>query len=66
MEISTGPGIGARADAQFCSDKCRSKDYRERKKRARQLADRGFKLSRIAKELRSNNATVRGWLKAKK
>ena len=66
MEISREKTTGARADARLCSDKCRAKAYRERKHRAIQLSQQGWTPARIAKDLGSTTATVRGWLKAKK
>ena len=57
---------GAREDARLCSDKCRAKAYRERKKKARQLAETGWRVARIAKTLGSDRGRVKAWLKAKK
>ena len=65
IEVSK-ESTGARTDATFCSDKCRSQDYRDRKKLAGQLKKKGWKIPRIAKEVGSKQETVRGWLKAKK
>ena len=66
MEISREKTTGARADARLCSDKCRAKAYRERKHRAIQLSQQGWTPARIAKDLGSTTATVRGWLKKKR
>ncbi len=55
---------GRRADAQFCSTACRSRDYRRRQKEAHALARKGFTPAKIAKTLRSDTKTVRGWLSA--
>lgn len=63
IEISLDHPIGRRTDAQFCSDACRARDYRGRRAKARVLADRGLTATKIAAELRSDAATVRGWLK---
>jgi endogenous inhibitor of DNA gyrase (YacG/DUF329 family) len=61
IEISrTG---GARTDAVFCSDKCKSRDYRQRKATARSLRDDGVPLLKIANQIDTDPATVRGWLK---
>lgn len=65
IEISRDPTTGARADAKFCSDACRSRHYRERKRRARQLAGRGWSEARIAEKLGTETQTVLGWLKKK-
>ncbi len=51
--------------AVFCSDACRHKDYRDRKNQARQLVARGTSIADIAKTLRSDTETVRGWIRQK-
>ena len=56
---------GKRADAQFCSTACRSRDYRRRRKEARALAFRGLTPAKIAQKLRSDTKTVRAWLSAR-
>ena len=56
---------GKRADAQFCSTACRSRDYRRRRKEARALARRGLTPAKIAQKLRSDTKTVRAWLSAR-
>jgi hypothetical protein len=56
---------GFRADAKFCSDACRARHYREKKRRARQLASKGWPADRIAKELGRETKIVRGWIKRK-
>ena len=66
MEISRNPTFGARSHAVFCSTRCRSQDYRDRQKRARQLAKKRWTAARIAKKVRSDTSTVKGWLRAKK
>lgn len=53
---------GARTDAMFCSDACKSKDLRDRKKLARALA-KSLPPAQIAERLRSDEATVRRWLR---
>lgn len=60
IEISTSGG--ARADAVFCSNACKSKDYRQRRSEARKLAKK-MSPAAIAKQLRTDAKTVRGWLK---
>ncbi len=61
IEISrTG---GARADTVFCSDKCKSKDYRQRRATARSLQDKGVSLRKIAKQIDTDIETVKNWLK---
>ena len=66
IEISLDPTTGARTDAKFCSDACRARHYREKKKRARQLASKGWTAARIAKKLGRETKIVRGWIKTKK
>ena len=56
---------GKRADAQFCSTTCRSRDYRRRRKEANALAREGLTPAKIAKALRSNTKTVQAWLSAR-
>ena len=53
---------GRRTDTQFCSDACRSRDYRWRRKEARALARKGLTPAKIAQKLRSNTERVRAWL----
>ena len=57
---------GARTDAMFCSQACKSKDYRERGHQARKLHAKGQTVNQIAKRLRAKEKTVRGWLRARK
>jgi hypothetical protein len=52
----------ARASRQFCSTSCRSKAYRERQDRARQLYAGGKTIETIAEELDSDPTTVRKWI----
>lgn len=63
FEISLNKQTGNRADSVFCSDKCKSADYRDRKRTARQLASKNVPLRQIATEVRSDVATVRDWVK---
>jgi endogenous inhibitor of DNA gyrase (YacG/DUF329 family) len=53
---------GARADAVFCSQACKSKDYRTRQADARRLAAAGHRPSEIAKQVRSDERTVLKWI----
>jgi hypothetical protein len=55
-----------RDDAKFCKPACRSRAYRERKKRAQQLFDSGSSLQTIVKELDSDLETVKGWTNKKR
>jgi hypothetical protein len=52
----------ARTNRRFCSNACRSKNYRERQEKARRLQADGLSLSEIARELDSDKETVQGWL----
>jgi hypothetical protein len=52
----------ARSSRRFCSTGCRSKAYRERQDRARQLHTAGKTFEEIAAELESDAATVRKWV----
>jgi hypothetical protein len=52
----------ARTNRRFCSEACRSKAYRGRKERARELAAQGRTPDDIARELDSDLETVRSWL----
>jgi hypothetical protein len=52
----------ARTNRLFCSNACRSKNYRERQEKARRLQAAGMSLSEIARELDSDKKTVQGWL----
>jgi RNA polymerase-binding transcription factor DksA len=61
--IAIARTTGARADAKFCSDACKSRSYRTRQAQAIKLAERGWTPGRIAKELHTTTATVRGWIK---
>jgi hypothetical protein len=52
----------ARTHRRFCSDGCRSKAYRGRQDRARQLFTAGKSFKEIARELDSDVATVTKWV----
>jgi endogenous inhibitor of DNA gyrase (YacG/DUF329 family) len=60
IEISTSGG--ARTDAMFCSDRCKSRDFRKRKAEAKDLASQGVTPAQIAKRLRTDAKTVRTWI----
>jgi hypothetical protein len=61
IEISTADS-GFRTNRQFCSDSCKTKDYRKRKRTALKMAKRGMSVSTIVKQLDTRTATVRRWL----
>jgi hypothetical protein len=52
----------ARASRRFCSTSCRSKAYRERQDRARQLYAAGKTFEEVAEELESDVATIKKWI----
>ncbi len=56
----------ARTSKYYCSEACRSRAYRARKERARQLAADGKTPKKIAKELGCKLATIEEWLKHRK
>jgi hypothetical protein len=65
FEISTEQ-TGFRSHREFCSESCKTKDYRKRKRTALNLADSGARLREISKKTATGTATVRGWLAAAK
>jgi len=56
-------GDHVREDAKYCQQSCRSKAYRERQKKARELAKSGMKPREIAEQLDSDIKAVKGWIK---
>jgi hypothetical protein len=62
FEKSTGPGVGKREDAEFCSPECRHTAYRDRKSRARALHKDGRPAREIARELGTDIAQVKLWI----
>jgi hypothetical protein len=61
FEISTRME-GKRKNREYCSDACRMKTYRQRQKRARQLAAEGHAIEAIAHQFESDPGTVRKWV----
>jgi hypothetical protein len=55
-----------RSDRETCSTACRSKAYRRRQERARELHAAGKTAKQIARELGSELETVRGWISQRK
>jgi hypothetical protein len=53
---------GRKADQAFCQDACKSKDYRQRKATAQQMANEGKPVTRIAEALQTDVATVKKWI----
>lgn len=52
----------ARTNRYFCSNACRSKAYRDRQAKARQLSREGMPMGEIADELGSERDTVARWV----
>ncbi len=65
FEISTEED-GRTARRVFCSDACKSRDYRGRKDQAERLKGEGKTLKDIAKELDTDTETVKNWLNNRK
>jgi hypothetical protein len=57
---------GRTARKLFCSDPCKSRDYRGRKDKARQLKAEGKAVKEIAEEIDTEVATVKKWLTRRK
>jgi hypothetical protein len=62
FELSRDKRTGKRADAQFCSVRCRVSHYRGRIEEARRLRSTGLSPKEIARRLNTNERTLRGWL----
>ncbi len=52
----------ARTNRLFCSGACRSRNYREKKLRAQELAAEGVDIEQIAAELGTDVETAKGWI----
>jgi hypothetical protein len=61
FEISKAP-TGKRKNREFCSDKCKSAEQRQRKAMAVELAARGKPLDQIIKRTHTKRDTVTKWL----
>jgi endogenous inhibitor of DNA gyrase (YacG/DUF329 family) len=61
IEISTEED-GRSARRAFCSDACKSRDYRRRIEKARQLRAEGMPVKAIALELDSTVETIKNWV----
>lgn len=62
IEISTADS-GFRSNRVFCSQSCKTNDYRRRKREAIRHARRGKTVASIAKIVASDPETVRAWVK---
>ena len=65
FEMSTAP-TGFRTHREFCSDSCKTKDYRRRKRVASGLLTQGRSVQEIARLTSTKAATIRKWLQAGK
>jgi hypothetical protein len=65
FEIS-GEETGFRINRLFCSDSCKSRDYRHRKERALELKAAGKSPQAIAKELDTDVETIKKWTSRQK
>ena len=61
FEISTEK-TGYRKHREFCSESCKTKDYRKRKRTALKLAGEGKSVAVVATRTGTNAVTVRAWL----
>jgi hypothetical protein len=61
FEISTDE-TGYRKHREFCSDSCKTKDYRKRRRSALRLLEQGKTAAAIAAEIDTDRATVKRWL----
>lgn len=61
FEISTEQ-TGYRKHREFCSDSCKTLDYRKRKREALKLASDGRSAAAIAKQLKTSPTTIKAWL----
>jgi hypothetical protein len=66
FEISAKQSDHRTARRVFCSDHCKSRDYRLRKDRARELKSDGKSVKDIAKELDTNVETIKKWVAKRK
>ena len=65
FEVSTSP-TGFRTHREFCSDSCKTKDYRRRKRVALHLSTQGRSVQEIARQANTKAVTIHKWLKAGK
>ncbi len=61
FEISTEL-TGFRSHREFCSDSCKTLDYRKRKRTALELAGAGVAIGHISERIETDRATVQRWL----
>ncbi len=58
--------VSSRNDRLTCSNTCRTRAYRDRQQRARDLHGQGWSLKRISKELGSDVSVIKKWLSQNK
>ena len=63
FEISTKQ-TGFRRHREFCSDSCKTKDYRRRRRTALHLIDEGESVLKVAELTATKAETIRRWVKA--
>ena len=64
FEVSKEPtGARTRADSEFCSVNCKSRDYRKRRGQAKQLWQSGVSAREIAKVVATSPKTIGAWIK---
>ena len=66
FEVSRTAARSARSDRLFCTDACKSKAYRGRKGRAREMFAAGKSMKEIAAELGSTAQQVKKWVSSQK
>jgi transposase len=57
---------GVRTSRVFCSEACKSRDYRQRKERTQVLHEAGKSVDEIASELSTDRSTVANWVRGLK
>lgn len=65
FEISTEQ-TGFRSHREFCTDSCKTKDYRKRRRTALRLTNEGKPLREVSEKTNTEVATIRAWLAAAK
>jgi len=62
FEVSREPTTGRRVDSVFCSDRCKSRDYRARRRQARMLVAEGMSVREVATRVGARVAAVQRWI----
>jgi hypothetical protein len=66
FELSSDQSAHRTVRREFCSDPCKSRDYRRRKDRARQLKAEGKSVKEIARETDTDLDTIKKWVTKRK